>query len=332
VNFADPKGGIAEVRARLASSLPSGFRGEWWLPDSTDPEFGSATRYFPVKQEDVLAFRLLQQTDDGEAALPWITFIFREATGPPQVAPKVQFRHKSGTIFKNVVNVSGTTADLEGGAFLATPPAGVTLTWRLGERGAPEGTTGNFINLPTLSEAGTQTLVLKDSNGHQRRVRIEIRNQGPLLIGNENGPAFLGGPAVPGELTGNFDLMKFHQGDGLARPAGSRGPLDRAAQIAVATAVRHGWCSQGLPCPFRAGATSRSGVCPNQGPKAAVGVSVVRSQARSSAPAERRDRRRMHQCLYSASRSTRDCRMHQCLYSASRSTRDCVIGGAGEYF
>jgi hypothetical protein len=169
---------------------------------------------------------VVQQTDDGEVALPWISFIFREATGPPQVAPKVQFRHKSGTIFQNVVNVSGTTADLEGAAFLATPPAGVTLTWRLGERGAPEGTTGNFINLPTLSEAGTQTLVLKDSNGHERRVHIEIRDKGPLLIGNENGPTFLGSPAVPGELIGNFDLMKFHQGDGLVS-SDNRATLDQ---------------------------------------------------------------------------------------------------------
>jgi hypothetical protein len=214
VNFADATGGIAEVRARLASSLHANFHGEWWLPDSTEPEFGSATRFFPAKQEDVLAFRLVKHTDDGDVALPWITYVFREATGPPQVAPQVQFHHKDGTLFQNVVNVSGTSADLEGGAFLATPPPDVTLTWRLGERGAPDGVTGNFINLPTFTETGTQTLVLKDSNGHERRVLIEILNEGPLVIGNENGPVFLGGPAEAGAVTGSFDLMKFHQGAG----------------------------------------------------------------------------------------------------------------------
>ena len=88
-----------------------------------------------------------------------------------------------------MVNVSGTASDLEGGSFLAIPPPDVTLTWRLGERGAPEGIAGNFINLPTFTEAGTQTLVLKDSTGHERRVLIEVLSEGVLLIGNENGPA-----------------------------------------------------------------------------------------------------------------------------------------------
>jgi hypothetical protein len=225
VNFADAAGGTAEVRGRLASTLSNDFHGEWWLPDSTEPEFGSATRYFPAKQEDVLAFRLIKHTDEGEVALPWITYIFREASGPPQVAPKVQFRHKGGTIFENVVNVSGTGSDLEGGSFLALPPPDVTVTWRLGDRGAPEGVEGNFINLPAFTEAGTQTLVLKDSKGHERRVLIEVLNEGTLVIGNENGPSFLSGPAEAGAVTGSFDLMKFHQGSGRIS-SGERATLD----------------------------------------------------------------------------------------------------------
>ncbi|MFQ5516926.1 MAG: hypothetical protein ACE5E8_05065, partial [Acidimicrobiia bacterium] len=167
----------------------------------------------------------------GEPALsPEIAFTFQESTGSPQHAPRINVT-VNGVTRTNVTHLSGTREVLEGLVFQADPPSD-TLTWQLGSGAVPASGRGASFEPAPPAETGRHTLVLRDAQGRERRVEIEVLEEGRLIIGAEAGAFDATNPVPMRSVEATYDLGTFHK-EGRRAPSTAEATLADPNTIAV---------------------------------------------------------------------------------------------------
>ncbi|MCQ0968894.1 hypothetical protein MLD63_00390 (plasmid) [Paracoccus sp. TK19116] len=123
----------------------------------------------------------------------------------------------AGTSVVNAIHVAGPAADIAALSFRArsTAPTAGTFRWKMGANGAVQ--TGVSCTVPPAEIAGDDFLVLTetDGSGHARvaRLRVQVAEGQPLLIGGEDGVVAASAPTAPltpAAVEGTYDLPDFH--------------------------------------------------------------------------------------------------------------------------
>jgi outer membrane protein OmpA-like peptidoglycan-associated protein len=209
------------VRANFTTT---GSEAQWTLPDGTTIT-GAATGYFTAKHEDKLALTTIETNGEGQPAKgPLSMFVFQNGGGSgggagSPLPAQINIRLPDGTLFQNVIHVSGTAESMQGLVFEANPPS-PDLDWRFAASPVPvKGRGATFA--PVLGgEGGNKRLLgFRDSLKRQRIAMIEFVESGKLILGTETGPIDPTAPQsiVPmRDVQGTRDLVSFHRGDEFA--------------------------------------------------------------------------------------------------------------------
>ncbi|MBW3547637.1 MAG: hypothetical protein KY452_05830 [Actinobacteria bacterium] len=225
----------ARVRARTTTT-PVGTV-SWQLPGGQDDPNG-----FDVQPGDTLEVRV------GHAAPTTCAF-----TGTWSAPPTVDLTLGAAT-WTTVTSVSGTATDLAGASFAHSTATDGPYTWRWDS--APD-STATTVGLPTPPRVQTYVLQLRKGGRTVRRVRLEVRQAGPVLIGCRAGTFTTGGgptgtPVDAVDVSGTYGLTTWHTAGTLSRtvPAATvAGGAVTVAQGAVAEVVTAATSGTGTPPP-----------------------------------------------------------------------------------
>lgn len=225
----------ARVRARLTTTPVSAVT--WRLPGGQSDPGG-----FDVQPGDTVEVRL------GDAAPTTCEF-----TGTLSAQPTVDLT-LGGATWANVTSVSGTAADL-GGMSVAHSGAGSgSYAWRWDDGAEiPDATVG----LPTAPHVRTYVLHLRQGGRTVRRVRFEMRQTGPVLVGCRAGAFTTGGgatgtPVGVVDVSGTYGLTPWHTAGTLSRAAAAAtvaGGAVTVAQGSIAEVVTESTSGTGTPPP-----------------------------------------------------------------------------------
>ncbi len=190
----------ARVRARLTTTPVGALT--WRLPGGqTDPSG------FDVQPGDTIEVRL------GDAAPTTCAF-----TGNWSPPPTVDLT-LGGASWTNVTSVSGTAMDLGGATFAHSTATDGPYAWRWDDAAETAGAT---VGLPATPLVRTSILQLRKSGRTVRRVRFEVRQTGPVLVGCRLGTfTTLGGgtgtPVGTVDVSGTYGLTSWHTAGSLSR-------------------------------------------------------------------------------------------------------------------
>ncbi|MDQ6876090.1 MAG: hypothetical protein M3042_13650, partial [Actinomycetota bacterium] len=190
----------ARVRARLTTT-PVGTV-TWRLPGGqTDPAG------FDVMPGDALEVRL------GDAAPTTCEF-----TGTWSAPPTIDLT-LGGATWPSVTSVSGTAADLAGAGFSHSAATDGPYAWRWDDAAEMAGATAG---MPAGVRVRTYVLALRKGGRTVRRVRVEIRQAGRVLVGCRAGTFTTGGgstgtPVGIVDVSGTYGLIPWHTAGTLSR-------------------------------------------------------------------------------------------------------------------
>ncbi|MBA2384513.1 MAG: hypothetical protein H0V68_07620, partial [Actinobacteria bacterium] len=229
----------ARVRARLTTT-PAGTV-TWRLPGGqTDPTG------FHVQPGDTIEVRL------GDAAPT--TCAFTGTWSPP---PSVDLT-LGGANWTNVTSLSGTAIDLGGATFAHGAASGGPYAWQWDD--AAESAAGT-VGMPPSPRVRTYVLQLRTDGRTVRRVRVEVRATGAVLVGCRLGAFTAGGgptgtPVGAVDVSGTYGLISWHAAGALSRaiPAATvaSGALT-VAQGTIAEVVTEATSGTGPPPPTPSG-------------------------------------------------------------------------------
>lgn len=208
------------MRAKLdASALGAAPqpRMTWTLPDATVVD-ADDSGWFTTSVGETMSGRFSEEVD-GERVLDSPTsYTFVQAEAEVQHAAKVNV-HVGAVDIANVVAVSGShdTLNLLEFESALNPADAADLRWQHGEGTDAHVRTGpDFVLFPD-SEPGTSHIVVTDSAGHARRIRVDVLADGPLLVGAQDGVHDATGALVPVRgVDQTYDLNAFHRSAALS--------------------------------------------------------------------------------------------------------------------
>ena len=238
----------ARVRARLTTT-PVGTV-TWRLPGGQSDPNG-----LDVQPGDTIEVRL------GDAAPTTCAF-----TGSWTAPPTVDLTLGAAT-WTNVTSVTGTAADLAGASFAHSTATDGPYAWRWDS--SPD-VTGATVGLPTSPRVRTYLLTLRKGGRPVRRVRVDLRQAGPVLVGCRAG-AFTTGAGPTGtavgvvDISGTYGLTSWHTEGTLSRalpPATATGGTVNVGQGIIAEVVTDATSGTGTlpPAPSTEAVASRSHV------------------------------------------------------------------------
>ncbi|WP_299450782.1 hypothetical protein [uncultured Serinicoccus sp.] len=204
----------ARMRAQLSDAVlgqPTQPRISWTLPDTTRVEEPDTGWFTTSVGENMKA--VYSEMVDGERHndLP-ITYTFTQETGDPQHGPKVSTEANN---HPNVVSLSGSreSVNLVSLAAMVDPPQpgeSSQVTWVHGTGvDARVRRSDDFVLL--VEEVGTSYIEVSVED-RKRRIRVDVLEEGELLIGCEDGVRDATGALV--EIRGlesTYDLTRFHR-------------------------------------------------------------------------------------------------------------------------
>lgn len=190
----------AHVRARLTTT-PAGTV-TWRLPGGQTNPNG-----FDVQPGNTLEVRVDQ-------APPTTCAFIGSSTAPPTVDLTI-----AGSTWANVTSVSGRAADLAAASFTHSAAAGGPYVWQWDD-GAEVAAAST--GLPSSPAVGSYTLRLRAGGRTARRVRVDIRQAGPVLVGCRAGTFTAGGgpagtPVTVVDVSGTYSLTGWHTDGTLTR-------------------------------------------------------------------------------------------------------------------
>lgn len=225
-----PGGGVREVELLLFSGLRTRVR---VTQDSSEPAIfvlpggrtllTDDTGWFWVAPEagEVLQLRQRLVDEQGRTVLtPPVRFRFRRGLVGPETAPTIALDGAGPAALARCVHLSGPPAQLAGLRLRAVRPPAISagdwpglaqqLQWGL-DTGGPV-TTGPTWTVPAGLPLGEVDLVLSTPARLFRRVRLELRAGGPVLIGAADAVHDAQGQRVAGrEVVGCLAKLPFHQ-------------------------------------------------------------------------------------------------------------------------
>jgi len=207
--------GTGRMRAKLnPSALGASTHPHlaWTLPD------GSAggqddSGWFTTSVGETMSGTFSEEVDGKQVfdAPTSYTFVQAESTAPHAAQVNA---HVGAVDIANVVAVSGTQAVLNELDFESAlnPADAAGLQWQCGEGADAQTRTGpDFVLLPS-ADPGTSYIVVTDAQNRTRRVRVDVLDQGSLLIGAQDGVHDATGALVPIRgVEQTYDLNAFHR-------------------------------------------------------------------------------------------------------------------------
>lgn len=223
------------MRAQLSDAVqgqPTQPRISWTLPDTTRVEEPDTGWFTTSVGENMKA--VYSEVVEGERRddLP-ITYTFTQEAGDPQHGPQVSTEAHS---HPNVVSISGSreAVNLVSLAAMVDPPQPgeeSQVTWQHGTGADARVRRGDdFVVL--VEEVGTSYVEVSIED-RTRRIRVDVLEDGELLIGCEDGVRDANGALV--EVRGvesTYDLTRFHR-DGSYVTAGEPATLGGTVGVTV---------------------------------------------------------------------------------------------------
>jgi hypothetical protein len=207
--------GTGRIRAKLnpaALGAATHPHMAWTLPDgSTAGQDDSG--WFTTSVGETMSGTFSEEVNGEQVFDAPTSYTFVQSEPGVQRAAKVNV-HVGAVDIANVVSVSGTQAALNLLEFESAlnPADAADLRWQYGEGADASTKTGpDFVLLPS-ADPGTSYIVVTDAQNRARRIRVDVLDQGGLLVGAADGVHDAVGALVPVRgVEQTYDLSAFHK-------------------------------------------------------------------------------------------------------------------------
>jgi hypothetical protein len=204
---------------------------QFTLPDGSVVR-GASSGWFDARPGQSLGLQSIEVDGQGQEALsPLYRFHFHEGASPhvPTVVvsfPAAPLQMADPKALDDVLYVSGRREHLQGITFSAGPVAGNDpwdYRWRFGAGLGADTALGASIQPPIPPTLGNIDLVLTDGQQRQRRLRVEVVEEGPLVFGAASGAWMVDEQRVLHKvrcraIEGSYDASQFNP-EGLLMPS-----------------------------------------------------------------------------------------------------------------
>jgi hypothetical protein len=211
--------GLAGARALVSAHGPEGSTNRWILPDGTHI-LDSTSGQFAVEAGDTLRVAGVEGNFGDLAVSPEVTIMF-----VPQAAatlPAITVI-SGGHVRTGVLSMSGTREILSGFAYVLDPATDTDFQWQFGEGVTAQTSRGASFTPVIPATPGLYFLSVGKVDGTPQRVRIEVLNEGALLIGSRAGLFDISAPVGVRAVEGTYRLPSFN----------ARGDMNPAADNAT---------------------------------------------------------------------------------------------------
>ncbi len=207
------------MRAKLDPSAVGAAtqpRMTWTLPDGSVID-ANDSGWFGTSVGETMSGRFSEEVSGERVHDSPNSYTFVQSEATVQHAATVN-AHVGAVDIANVVSVSGTHQSLNLLEFESAlnPADAADLRWQHGEGTDAHVRTGpDFVLFPS-TEPGTSHVVVTDTEGRTRRIRVDVLAEGPLLIGAQDGVHDATGALVPVRgVDQTYDLNAFHRSAAL---------------------------------------------------------------------------------------------------------------------
>jgi hypothetical protein len=197
---------LAGARATVSAKGPNGSSNRWRLPNR-DWIVGESSGQFAVEAGDTLYVAGWEGTGDNIAISPEVSILFmpQATTALPSISAKF------GTLLRqNVLSMSGTQEILTGFEYKLDPATDTDFEWQFGD-GVTAQTGRGASFTPTIpATPGIYFLSVGKADGPAQRVRIEVLNEGAVLLGTATGLFDISAPVGVRAVEGTYSLSSFN--------------------------------------------------------------------------------------------------------------------------